>query len=224
MSMPAGSFVAPLHQRSLSAVYRFYDAFLFPIDDFTRPIASALEVSIPALRWNALRVEDDFTYRFSAITLTQPAPSGANLGVQVVATNGDYVSLAPILLTLPLALSSPPKRSDFLINQPLWPTVALRPPDSETAVRGQIRSPGALPVAGLKVEMWPGAALTPPAGTPFTRSDANGEFLFRFPLLKGAAGSSAPFHIRLNDGAIGILPASVPIVFGLMQIIQFDRT
>jgi hypothetical protein len=221
MNATDGSLVTPLLQRSLSAVYRFYDAFYFPIDKFTQPIASPLDVSIPALRWSASRAETDFSYRFSTLTLTQPAPSGANLAVEVVSTDGDYVSFEQIVLTLPLALSSPPKPADFLIVRPLWPTVAFRPPGGETAVRGQIRSAAALPVAGLKIVMWPGAAVTPPAGTPFTRSNANGEFLFRFPLLKSAGGS--PFHIRLNDGAIGVSPASPSVVFGRTQMIQFQR-
>jgi hypothetical protein len=217
------SFVSPLVQRTLSAVYRFYDAFFFPLDDHAPPLIAPLEVSIPALRWNALRVEADATYRFSAFTLTQPAPAGVNLDVQVAATNGDYINLEPILLTLPLVLSVPLQRADFLILRPLWPTTAFRPPETETAIRGQIRSPTAQPVANLKVEMWPGVSVLPPAGTPFTRSNANGDFLFRFPLLKGTAGSAAPFRIRLNGGGLAVNPASPSIVLGRTHIVQFDR-
>jgi hypothetical protein len=153
-------FVAPQLQRTLSAVYRFYDAFLFPIDDATPPVTSPLQVSIPALEWSALRTESDSTYRFSALTLTRPAPSGGPMDVQVTAVNGDYTSLQPISLTLPLPVSSPPKRADFLLLTPLWPTPAFRPPGGETAVRGSIQSLTAKPVAGLKVEMWPGSAVS----------------------------------------------------------------
>jgi hypothetical protein len=215
--------VPPLLQRTLSAVFRFYDAFFYPLDDRVAPIRSPLDVSIPGLRWRAVR-GDDFTYRFSASTLTQPAPAGANLAVQVAASGGDYASFEPILLTLPLPLSVPPSRADFLLPTRLWPTVALRPPEGETAVRGQIRSGTAQPVADLKVEMWPGPAATPPAGTPYTRTNAAGDFLYRFPRLKGAAGSTLSLNVRLNGGAVAVSPSSLAIVAGLTQILQLQRT
>jgi hypothetical protein len=218
--------VSPLLQRTLAAVYRFYDVFLFPIDDTTPPIASPLSVSIPALGLNAFRAETDLTYRFSAVTTTRPAPTGGSLAVQVSAPVGDYADFDPIPLTvsLPLPLSSPVQASDFLIVRRLWPTVRFRPPQGETAVRGQISSATAQPVNGLTVEMWPGPAVTPPAGTPFTVTNSAGEFLFRFPLLKGRAGSSASFNIRLNSGAIAVSPASLPLVLGSTQVIAFQRT
>jgi len=215
--------MSPLLQRTLAAVYRFYDVFHFPIRDTTPPITSALEVSVPSLSWTAYRAADDFTYRFSALTLNQPAPAGVNLEVQVTALAGDYVSFEPIQLTLPRVLSVPVQRSDFLILTPLWPTSAVRPPEGETAVRGQIQS-AAFPVAGLKVEMWVGGAVAPPPGTPFTISDSNGQFLYRFPVLKGPAGSPASFHIRLNGGAVGVSPASLPLALGATQVILFQRT
>ena len=215
--------VSPLLQRTLSAVYRFYDAFFFPIDDTTPPIASPLDVSIPALNWSARRADDDLTYRFSALTFTRPAPSGVNLAVQVVASAGDYVNFESILLTLPLPVSIPPQAADFLIPRPLWPAIGFRPRAGETAVRGHITSPTAQPVAGLKVEMWPSPGPTPP-GTPYTLSNANGDFLFRLPLLKGWTGSTASFEIRLNSGAVAVSPASAAIVLGVTQIISFQRT
>lgn len=216
------SFAHPRLQRSLAAVYRFYDAFHFPVGDTTPPIVAPLEVSIPELRWSALRVEEDATYRFSALTSAEPVPTGVNLDVQVRALHGDYVTLDPILLTLPLPLSTPVRRTDFLILQRLWPTPAMRPPRSETAVHGQIRSATAQPIAGLTVEMWQGAP-APPPGTPFTRTNATGEFLFRLPLLKGTLGSSLPFRIRLDAGAVAVAPAVIPLVLGTIQTVQFDR-
>jgi len=217
-------FVSTLLERTLGAVYRFYDVFFFPIDDTTPPITSPLKVSIPELSWSAYCATGDFTYRFSALTLTQAAPSGVNLDVEVNAPDGDYVTFQPIQLSLPRAISVPPKRSDFLIPTPLWPTVALRPPFGETAVRGQLQSPTAQPVSGFKVEMWAGGAATPPPGTPFTISDSKGEFLFRFPLLKGPAGSPGFFGIRLNNGAIAVSPASLTMTLGATQVILFQRT
>ena len=223
----SAQFVAPLLQRTLAAAYQFYDAFFFPLDDLTPPITAPLEVSIPSLGWSALRADTDFTYRFSASTLTQPAPSSPSppgFAVQVVAPGGDYVSFESIGLVLPLPLTAPPKRSDFLIPKPLWPTTALRPPDGETAVRGFIRSPTAQAVADLTVEMWLGLAPVPPPGTPFTRSNGSGDFLFRFPRLKGASGQTQTISIRLDGGAVSVSPATLPIVIGQTQIIKFQRT
>jgi hypothetical protein len=214
--------VAPRLQRSLAAAYWFHDVF-YPLDAFTPPIGVPLDVSIPSLNWSALRAESDFTYRFSVLTLTQPAPTGA-LTVQVTAPGGEYVSFDSIVLTLPLLVSSPPQRSDFLVAKPLWPTAALRPPDGETAVRGHIVSPTAQPVADLEVEMWLGNAPVPPPGTPFTRSNTSGDFLFRFPLLKGAPGAPLPVRIRLSGGAIPVSPASLSIALGRTRIIPFQRT
>jgi hypothetical protein len=217
-------FVEPALQRTLSAVYRFYDAFLFPVAATTPPVSSALEVSIPSLQWTALRVHTDATYRFSALTLKRPAPNAVNLPVQVLAPGGDYVSFVPILLTLPVAVSIPPTQADFLIPTPLWPTMVVRPPDGETAVRGAITSPTSQPVAGLTIEMWTGGSPVPPPSTPFTRSNAAGEFLFRFPLLKGTPGTPLAVRIRLNAGAIPVLPAALSVVFGTTQIVHFART
>jgi hypothetical protein len=219
----SASFTLITFQRSLSVVYRFYDEFFFPIDNRTPPVRSPLDVSIPALNWSAWPASD-LSYRFSALTLTEPPPSGTNLQVQVVAELGDYVNLQPITVDLPRSVSNPPLASDFLINVPLWPTVALRPPQSETAVRGFITSSSSQPVANLKVEMWMHPAATPPPGTPFTLSDANGAFLFRFPLLKGASGSNVTINVRINNGTIAGTPSSLPIVVGQTQFVQLTRT
>jgi hypothetical protein len=216
----------PLWQRSLSAVYCFYDAFYYPVGaaippDPTPPITSPLTVSIPVLSWQAFAA-DDFTYRFSALTLTLPAPTGTNLGVEVTALDGDYVSFNPIQVTLPLPLSSPPTRADFLLPTPLWPTVAVRPPAGETAVRGFITSPTSQSVANLKVEMWLGGGPAP--GSPFTFSNANGDFLFRFPLTKGTPGQTVSANIQLAGGAIPVTPAALSMTLGVTQILPFQRT
>jgi hypothetical protein len=230
------SFVAPQLQRTLSAVYRFYDAFLYSTDplappigslhDRTPSISSRLDVSIPELQWSALQSSNDYTYRFSALTLTQPLPSGTKLRVQVTAAGGDYVSFEPIILKqLPVPVSTPPARSDFLIPVPLWPTTAFRAPIGETAVWGLLRTNTSQPVADIKVEMWLDPAAAPPGVSPFyTRTNAAGEFLYRFPLLKGAAASSVTAHIRLNDGTVSVSPSSLPIVLGRTQILQFQRS
>jgi hypothetical protein len=72
--------------------------------------------------------------------------------------------------------------------------------------------------------MWTGGSQTPPPGTPFTRSNAHGEFLFRFPWLKGTPGTALSVQIRLNAGGMAVTPAALPVVFGRTQIVQFART
>ena len=220
----ASTYVPVLDRRTLCAVYRFFDAFLTPVDARTPPIASPLVVSIPALAWTALRVPADATYRFSASTLTQPAPTGVNLAVSVVSLTGEYVTHSPILLTLPLAASVPPVAADFLRDLSLLPTPSLRPPAGETAVRGRVVSPTAQPVAGLQVEMWTSGSPTPPPGTPSTWTDGSGEFLYRFPMLKATAGQLLPVRIRLQSGLLPVIPASLSLTTGQAQIILFQRT
>jgi len=223
MSTP---MVSPLLNRTLSAVYRFYDAFLFPLGESALPIASPLQVSIPKLRWDALRSDDDLTYRFSCSTLTGPPISGLNFDVSVVAAAGDFINFEPISLTLPLPVSTPPLRSDFLIPKPLWPAVSFRPPEGETAIRGQLKSPTSQPVADIKIEMWTGVSPTPPPGTPYTRSDAKGSFLYRLPLLPQppAPAVTVTMHLRLNGGLLAATPASLAVVWGATQIFQIQRT
>jgi hypothetical protein len=220
-------YVAPVFQRTLLAVFQFYDAFFDASDDRTLAITSPLEVSIPNLGWIAFRA-DDFTYRFSARTLTQSAPGGSQLTVQVVAPGGDYVSFEKITLpALPLPPPNPPRpprRGDFVFQLPLWPTLAVRPPGGETAVHGYIWNNTAQPLAAVKVEMWPGAAPAPPPNTPYTLSNASGDFLYRFPLLKGTPGDARAMNIRLNGGAVSVLPNSLNIVLGQTQIVHLKGT
>ena len=215
--------VNPRLRRSLSAVYRFYDAFLYPLDDRTAPVTAPLDVSIPSLRWSAWWSEEDSTYRFSALTLRQPAPAGVGLEVRVVARNGDYAAFDPLTLTLPRAVSTPPARADFLVPTPLWPTVAMRPPAGETVVRGTLRDNAARPAADRKVEMWTGTAAVPPAGTPFTRTNADGDFLFRFPRL-AASGPTVALRARVNGGADALASDSWTVPFGQTRIIPLQLT
>jgi hypothetical protein len=217
-----GPYVAPLLQRTLWAVYRFYDRFFDPTDDRTPPVTAPLEVSIPDLCWSAFRA-DDFTYRFSTLTQTPTFPKPL-YDVQVVAPDGDYVNLESIKLPLPKIVSKPPTWDNFLSLVPLWPAVAVRPPIGETAVRGHIKSGTAQPVADLTVEIRPGAAPSPPPGTPYTRSNANGDFLWRFPLLKGASGQTVTIGIQLNGGAIAVAPNSLSIELGRTNVVLFHRT
>jgi hypothetical protein len=225
--------VPPRLQRSLAVVYRFYDVFFDGSDAQTPLIRLPLEVAIPSLRWRALHVMSDHTYRFSWATLTQPLPSNtpspplpASFSVTVNDPSGQYAVYddpASLAITLPLPLSTPPKAADFAITKPLWPTPSFRPPAGETVVRGSVRSPTAQSVADLKVEIWLGPSPTPPAGTPFTRTTATGDFLYRLPLLKGSPGDTLTARLQLNGGALAVTPTTLPIVIGQSRILSFLR-
>jgi hypothetical protein len=220
----ASTHVAAVNRRMLCTVYRFFDAFMTPVNALTPPVAHALRVSIPSLAWTALRVAEDGTYRFSASTLTMPAPAGPALPVTVLDESGAYVNHVPLVLTLPRPVSSPPVAADFLIDLPLWPTPAWRPPPGETAIRGHVTSPTAQAVDHLQVEMWTGPSLVPPAGTPFTFTDVHGGFLFRFPFLKAAPAQPLPLRIRLQAGLLPVVPATLSATTGQTQVIPFQRT
>lgn len=212
----------PLLRRSLAVVYRFHDVFYLPFTDLTPPIRSPLSVSIPSKRWTALSIEEDATHRFSAMTLKEDAPSGTGLAVEVTSLLGDYVNHEPITVDLPRSQSTPPKRGDFLLLRPLWPTVAFRPPPGETAVRGQILGNG--PVAGLKVILFTGAA--PPPGGPYAVTDEDGQFLFRFPLLENPGSAPLTLHISVSgaSGPVPVTPSAVVAELGETQICLFQRT
>ncbi len=143
--------------------------------------------------------------------------------LRVASTEGDYRSLEPVLLTLPRAVSNPPVPADFLIPQPLWPTTRWKAPAGETVVRGSLSSPTSQPVGGLVLEMWVGASPTPPAGTPFTRTESDGGFLYRFPRLKGAAGAPLTVQARLNGGAIPLPASPLNLVFGRTHFVSLQR-
>lgn len=188
--MTQGANVSPATRHSLCAAWQFTDAFSL------RPIAVPLTVTVPAiappypwmpaLPWTAVDGGDG-VYRFK-VTNGVVAPTGT-LAVNVAVPTSDYVAFEPLAMTLvptgmhgvaPRPLAGPyPQRSDFLLSTPLWPTRVFRIPPGETAVVGSITNAASAPVAGLKVTMWSSAYANAPAGTPYTYTDANGDFVFR---------------------------------------------
>jgi hypothetical protein len=167
----------------LAVALRFVDAFT------DTPVRVPLAVSIPAQAWPARYGGSDATYRFLVTNADLPAGTFA---VTVTAPGGEYVNWEPVSVQLPppgLPHAPPLRASDFLVTRPLWPTPRLRLPPAETAVLGRVVSASAAPVAGLRVALFtpPG----PPPAAPYTRTDARGEFLFRFPQLRGSASGGA---------------------------------
>jgi len=206
---------SPAWAHRLGAALRF-------VDPFTQtPVRVPLAVSIPSLRWRAVRWESDATYRFVA---TNAEVSAGTFDVAVEAPGGEYVSLAPIQVQLPRPIAphpAPAVRADYLVQPTLWPTTRLRPPPGETAVVGRVVSQGGgTPTSGLRVRVFvpPG----PAPAEPFTRTDANGEFLFRLPGLRGrVAGTTVVTAVTVDieirdpaDAALAVSPAggfSVPL-------------
>lgn len=201
-------------------VHRLAAALQF-VDAFTRePIRVPLVVSIPSPPWTARRMPQDATYRF--LTTNAEVPAGL-FGVEVVAPGGEYVAHEPITVRLPRPLVDhpPPARAeDYRIEAPLWPTLLVRPPAGETAIRGRITRPPGADAGGLRVVLYAAGQLVP--SSPYARTDARGEFLFRLPLLKtslagGVVASTRSLDVQVRDASDSVLavdpvgPHAVPL-------------
>ena len=212
----------PTFRHQLAIAYQFTDAFTGLV------VRTPLAVTIPELRWTALRSEQDFTYRF--VVTNQDVPAGGPFDVVVAAPLGDYVALEPIALTLPVVVAHPPpvRRSDYLVSLPLWPTRKFAGVN-ETVVIGHVTSSGATSVDRLKVVL----DRTPaPYGNPrpFTRTDAHGDFLYRVPESKGwDTANNVPITQETlaitvtdsNGNSVIANPSQFPIDVGATQIVRF---
>ncbi len=186
----------------LAVVLRFLDAFS------GEAVRVPLDVSIPSLRWQPFHSSADATYRF--LTTNADLPSGL-FDVQVEAPGGEYVNHETITVQIPrplVAHDPPALASDYLDQPTLWPTTRLRPPVGETVVLGQVQSMSEADVSGLRVVLGPSGSPLP--AQPYTRTDANGGFLFRFPLLKAAfvgdhAVTTQSLAVELRDAANSVL-------------------
>jgi len=204
----------------LAVVYRFQDTFHKP-PGLPPPIRSPLEVTIalPEGTWAAFFADRDSTYRFRRRLGEVPA---GTFDVTVTSRDGEYQNFEPFGITLPVTLAGPhPTAGDFLVVKELWPTTLFRVPSGETAVYGRIEST-TLPVADLKVRLFKG--VSPPA-SPYTRTNANGEFLFRLPKLPGLGGTDS-LKIRVEDsgGTVPVTPSPFTVQLGKAQIVSFTRT
>ena len=143
-------YVAPRLQRSLSAAYSVLRCVLLPIDDLHPADRLAARCVDPVVA-----VERAARGRRFHLPLQRAHADAAGADRRQSRGPGRRRRAATtsasirFVLTLPLPVSAPPQRPDFLIAKPLWPTTAMRPPDGETAVRGHHRSPTAQPVADL---------------------------------------------------------------------------
>jgi hypothetical protein len=205
----------PMQQRVLAFAIGFRDRFLPSPDD--PPIPVPLEVE--SLGQRAFGGADG-TYRIS-VTGTPPVIPTGTFPISVRAPGGQYVTFDPIEVTLPLPVSIPPQRSDYLLLQSLWPTRMLSLPTGETALAGTITEQG-LPRPGLTVLLHEGT--TPPSGTPDARTDATGSFLYRLPFARGATSPSPlSFNLTVLDGAtvLAVTPAAVALVPGRTNNVSF---
>jgi hypothetical protein len=206
----------------LGFALRFEDIFDRPATPTTSPVRAPLQVSIPALRWQAFYAGSDGTYRFRFGPHDVIAGTHA---VEVTSLDGSYANHEAFTVTLPRVVSTPPVTDDFLIARPLWPTRSFRIPEGETAVIGRITSPTSQPVAGLRVQLYRGAS-PPPSGA-YTYTDANGEFVFRLLKLGGLVpgGPITDIKIAVSDGGpIVVSPVMFTVDLGHAQAISFQRT
>ncbi len=224
----------PALTRYLAVVVRFVDPFT------NQPVPVQFSVSIPALRWSALWWGSDSTYRFSKSNVpviggVPQLPTGTfELKVDLLGRENDppdpptalprgpYAAFEPRQVTLPPAAPHPPPVlvSDYLVDQTLWPTEAFTVPAGETAVVGHFVSSTAQSVVGLKVLVFQGAS--PPAGTPYTRTDAAGQFLYRLPDLKRKVGAlTASLGIQVFNVAnapLTVTPSTFPTPIPIGQV------
>lgn len=178
-----------------------------------------LSVTVPSRGWTGWPGSDG-SWRFSE---TGVAKSTGTVSVSVSAPGGEYVFYDPIEVTLPVPVSGPPRRSDFLVVRPLWPTRKLGIPVGESAVVGVISKAGK-PQAGLRVLLYPDSA--PTAATVEARTDALGEFVYRFPLARNAApGGTLTLNIRAFAGAaqVPVAPSAFTFVRGTLHTQHFLR-
>ena len=185
------------------------------IDHFTRlPIRTPLRVSIPNQRWDAIRSESDFTYRF--IRTNREIPIG-NFDVVVECPSGEYESVEPVTVALPIIVGHPPPivRDDYLSRFPLWPTRRLRPEVGETVVIGRLlhTGPPLAPAVGMRVRL--STPVIPPPGTAYAYSKANGEFVYRLPGLRmsisgGIPVRTATLNVEIRDAADVVSFPAIP--------------
>lgn len=197
------------------------------VDIFTDlPVAVPLTVTVPAQGWEAVYRATDSTYR---LVFTHRAPPSGKFAVAVAAPGGEYRSLEPIQVTLPVTPGVPPplvRRVDYLISRPLWPTRVWRPPVGETVVLGRLTRVGAGAVADLDIRIFAVGQSVP--ATPYTRSDGQGEFLFRLPWLRptmsGTTINPPPtlaIEVREAGNPLTVNPATFPLLPGRAQVLTF---
>jgi hypothetical protein len=192
---------------------------------------------MPGGKWIALWFDADATYRFSLpnLPLAAGAPQlptgtfnllvtttdGVNLysNPPIAPPRGPYAALMPLQVTIPPTAAHPPPvlASDYLVDLPLWPTVAFIVPDGETAVSGWVVSAGRKNVAGLKLKLF--EQNTGPSGEPWASTDGAGQFLYRLPNLTRPTGPNpqATLDVEMVDPAsapLTVAPATLTVPIG----------
>jgi hypothetical protein len=236
-------WVAPSGTRQLAVAVQFIDGFT------GQPIFNKYSVSIenfpgvaPKLMqsladgWAGAWSSSDATYRFSLTNLPPPAqlPGGTfNLvvtnpgGAPVYATplppspSGPYAASAPLKVTIPpVAPHAPPVlASDYLVALPLWPTVAFRVPNGETAVSGWVVSKASgTPQVGYGVAF---AAAGAAGAAPQAVTDGSGQFLYRLTNLARPAGPNPQVTLTITivdqkGAAVTVAPANLTVSAGTL--------
>jgi hypothetical protein len=134
--------------------------------------------------------------------------------------SGRYRALTPPLtVTVPLADTDIQR----CVVQQLWPTPRSTTPLGMTATRGRLLGTN---VGNLQIEIAATPAVPPPTFSTFTRTDADGEFLFLLPepVPVDASTGLAPLTIQVDGGGRTVAETKVlggtPTVFpsALFQI------
>jgi hypothetical protein len=241
----------PGGSRDLAVVVRFVDGFTrqplslqlsVSIPGFPG-VDPKLLTSLVSGKWFAWWSDTDATYRFSLPNLTtvngSPQLPRGTFDLLVTTADGvnvyanppavlpgsPYAAATPLQVTIPPVAPHPPPvlSSDYLVELPLWPTPAFRVPDGETAVSGWVVSAGATNVVGLKLRLSPSG--TGPAGQPWVGTDGAGQFLYRLPGLRRAAGASAQATIAVevvdpSNAPLSVAPKTISITIGTLTRLE----
>lgn len=202
----------PAVRHGLAIALQFEDIFT------GEPVRAPLQVSIPELRWKAVRGGDG-TYRFVS-GISQPPPGSYE--VEVVSPTGEYRSFVPLQITLPHAGPTPPTRLGWMVTRPLWPTRKLRIGPNDTGLTGRLVTAG-VPQPLRKIRFVGSMAPV----DPYTFSDEHGELIARFPHARRDPIGPTPvltlaLTIELDDGAATVSPGAVTIDLGTIRYQQFD--
>jgi hypothetical protein len=235
----------PATSRQLAVSVQFIDGFTGqPIfNRYSVSIAKfpgvdpKLTRSLTDAGWIGAWSGSDGTYRFSLTNL--PAAAQAPAGTfDLVVTNpggapvyanplppspaGPYAAVAPLEVTIPPVAPHPPPvlASDYLVRLPLWPTVAFRAPDGETAVSGWVVSKaGGTRLAGLGVAFAPAGAAA--GAAPRAVTDGSGQFLYRLNNLARPAGPKPEVALTItivdqNGAPLVVDPLSKTVSAGVL--------
>lgn len=213
-------WVTPQITHRLAVALRFVDIFT------GRAVDDELRVRIDGHDdWAPVYGASDSTYRFTRSV--EPLPNLGLVGVTVesIETPARYANRTALQITVPSAgpVPSPMTFAHHLVEHPLEPTTAFRPPNGETSLRGVVLRAGT-PQPDFQLAIGVGAPPVP--ATAVAHTDANGEFVYRLPAAAAVVAglvvsTTAALHIIVSDAGGAVQAVTSP---PLPLIVPLGRT